>query len=149
MVFEKETDPNQSSAAAEPVADPSVELTGCSPEDQQLLQALIFGSLIESNPGDSAEFSVKLAVCAHMTGGDQERYGKAVKKAVVEQVKLTEIFQRAETEAALRAFWRAVRRARNTPRTIDWLAGKFHTQQTSESVLEFLWNAERAVTASF
>ena len=138
-----------SSDAAGQAPDPSVGLTGCSPHDQQLLTALIFGAVVENNPAEAAEFAVRLAICAQMTGGDQQRYGRAVRKAVVEHVKLTEIFPRAETEAALREFWRAVRNARNNPKTIDWLATKFQSTQQSEAVLEFLWAAERALTAAF
>ncbi|HYG73602.1 MAG TPA: hypothetical protein VEK08_01115 [Planctomycetota bacterium] len=118
-------------------------------EDRDLLVGLIYGVLHEQEPVSGAEFAAKIAVCARLTNGDQDLYTKAVKKALVNESNLTELFPRTETEQAIRSFMRAIRKARNDSETLIWLGQQFEQPQTEQVVKEYLVSVERALAKNF
>jgi|GEM_PF-5784690 len=117
--------------------------------EQDLLLGLIYGVLHEPEPVGGAEFAVRIAVCARLTNGDPDLYAKAVKKAVVSETNLMDIFDRNETERVIRSFMRAARRARNDESSLTWLAGQFSEPQTVPVMKEYLCAVERALANSF
>ena len=118
-------------------------------EDKDLLVGLIYGVLHEKEPLGGAEFAAKIAVCARLTNGDQDSYSKAVKKALVNEVSLTELFPRSETEAVIRSFLRAIRRARNDQEVLVWLGQQFEEPQPDQVVKDYLVGVERALASNF
>jgi len=118
-------------------------------EDKDLLVGLIYGVLHEKEPLGGAEFAAKIAVCARLTNGDQDRYSKAVKKALVNEVNLTELFPGSETEAVIRSFLRAIRRARNDQEVLVWLGQQFEEPQPDQVVKDYLVGVERALASNF
>lgn len=118
-------------------------------EDKDLLVGLIYGVLHEKEPLGGVEFAAKIAVCARLTNGDQDSYTKAVKKALVNEVNLTELFPRSETEAVIRSFLRAIRRARNDQEVLTWLGQQFEEPQPEQTVKDYLVGVERALASNF
>src|SRR5437773_8896087 len=101
-------------------------------EDKDLLVGLIYGVLHEQDPLGGAEFAAKIAVCARLTNGDQDMYSKAVKKAIVNEANLTELFPQSETEDVIRSFLRAIRRARGDKEVLTWLGQQFESPQNDQ-----------------
>jgi len=118
-------------------------------EDRDLLVGLIYGVLHEQEPLGGAEFAAKIAVCARLTNGDQDLYSKAVKKALVNEANLTELFPSSETENVIRSFLRAIRRARNDQEVLKWLGEQFEIPQTDQVMKEYLVGVERALSSNF
>jgi len=118
-------------------------------EDKDLLVGLIYGVLHEQDPLGGAEFAAKIAVCARLTNGDQELYSKAVKKALVNETNLVELFPQAETETVIRSFMRAIRRARSDEPTLVWLGEQFEEKQPVQVIKDYLVGVERALAKNF
>jgi hypothetical protein len=116
---------------------------------EEFLLGLVCGVLNESDPLTGVDFAVKIAICAKLTGGDQAAYAKAVRKALVGELELTEIFPKNETEHAVRSFLRAVRHARANPAVISWLAKQFEVPQSETRVRDYLIAAERVLSRVF
>ena len=120
------------------------------PQDERtLLMGLIYGVLHETQPVSGVEFAVRVAVCARLAKGEPDAYGKAVKRALVKQGKLTALFPRKETEEVIRSFLRAIRHARTDEATIAWLAEQFQEPQPIAVIQEYLLAAERALANNF
>jgi hypothetical protein len=118
-------------------------------EDHNLLMALIYGVLHETDITTGAAFAVRLAVCAQLAGGDQDLYSKYVKRAVVNESRLVEMFPEAEVKAIVRGYLRAIRRARARPELVTWLTTQFAEPQDEDAVKEFLVQAERELCRNF
>jgi hypothetical protein len=118
-------------------------------EDKDLLVGLIYGVLHEHDPVGGAEFAAKIAVCARLTNGDQDLYSKAVKKALINEANLTELFPSSETENVIRSFLRAIRRARNDQEVLKWLGEQFEEPQTDQVMKDYLVGVERALSNNF
>lgn len=118
-------------------------------EEKDLLTGLIYGVLHEQDPVSGADFAARIAVCARLAHGDQEVYGRAVKKAVVSEGNLTELFGRQETEDVIREFLRAIRRARNNAETLRWMAEQFAEPQSNVVMKDYLVAVERSLANNF
>lgn len=116
---------------------------------EELLMGLIYGVLQENDPLTGVDFAVKIAVCARLTGGDKELYARAVRKALVSEKELTEIFPQSETESAAREFLRAARFARSKPTVLAWLTKQFEIPQSETRVKDYLVAAERVLSRVF
>jgi hypothetical protein len=120
------------------------EVVEANPE-RDLLMGVIFGALHEQDILSGAEFAAKIAVCAKMTNGDQEEYSRAVKRALVGNENLLDIFQGIETERCVQQFMRVIRNNRNDTETLEWLAGQFMEPQDPDVVKQYLIAVERAL----
>ncbi|HEY3318900.1 MAG TPA: hypothetical protein VGP72_00280 [Planctomycetota bacterium] len=118
-------------------------------EEKDLLVSLVYGVLHEKDPVSGATFAARLAVCARLTHGDQDAYTKAVKKAVINEESLTELFPGSETEAVLRSFLRVIRRARNNPEMITYLQEQFEEKHSEQVIKDYLVAVERSLANSF
>ena len=116
---------------------------------KELLLGLIYGVLTEPDPLTGVDFAVKLAVCAKLTAGDKDAYGKAVRKAVGGSMELAEIFPKADVEDAARSFMRAARYGRSNRHVLTWLTQQFEVTQAETRVKEYLIAAERTLGRVF
>ena len=114
-------------------------------EDKDLLLGLIYGVMHETDPVNGAEFAVKLAVCARITNGDADEYAKAVKKALITEGNLPDLFPQYETVKVIRGYLRAIRHCRDSADTIQWLGEQFENQQTPDTVRDYLLVVERVL----
>lgn len=114
-------------------------------EDQEILLALIFGVLHEEDIVGGAEFAAKLAVCARMTNGNEEEYGKAVKRVLISEDNLLDLFPERETELVVQGFLRAIRRARSNADALAWLGQQFGEPKDVDTIKTYLVAVERAL----
>jgi len=131
-VLESSTTPPQEAAQE---ADP----------ERDLLLGLIFGAIHEQDILGAAEFATKIAVCAKMTAGNQEEYSRAVKRTIVANENVLDVFPGIETERTVQQFMRAIRRSRHRDDTLVWLAGQFMEPQQPDTVRDYLVSVERAL----
>ena len=118
-------------------------------EETDHLLALIFGVLHEDDIVGGAPYAAKLAICARMTNGNQEAYGRAVKRAIVMQELLLNLFDQSETQGVVQQFLRAIRKARRDPETMQWLREQFPQPQESDTVKTYLVTVERELANAF
>jgi hypothetical protein len=114
-------------------------------EERDLLMGLIFGAIHEQEIVGAAEFASKIAVCAKMTAGNQEEYSRAVKRCIVSNENVLDVFPGVETERTVQQFMRAIRRSRNNDEIIQWLAEQFMEPQQPDTVKQYLVAVERAL----
>jgi hypothetical protein len=114
-------------------------------EDQDLLLALIFGVLHEEEIVGGAEFAAKLAICARMTNGNEEEYGKAVKRVLIAEENVLDLFPERETELVVQRFLRAIRKSRNNAPMLTWLGEQFPEKKEIDVVKNYLVAVERAL----
>lgn len=114
-------------------------------DEKELLLGLIFGAIQDREISNAAEFSAKLALCAKMAAGDGEEYKRFVKRVVIRQERILDVFPSPDCQRALLQFLRAIRSSRNDDATLEWLAGKFIEPQDPDGVKAYLINVERVL----
>lgn len=114
-------------------------------EERDLLLGLIFGAMHEQEIVGAAEFASKIAVCAKMTAGNQDEYSRAVKRCIVSNENVLDVFPGPDTERTVQQFMRAIRRSRSNEETLTWLAEQFMEPQQPETVKQYLVAVERAL----
>lgn len=117
--------------------------------EEDLLASLIYGVLHEEEPLTGAEFAVKIAVCARLTNGDQEEYGKAVRKAMSSDGRLIDIFPAPQVEVIIKDYLRTVRKARNNQLLLVWLGNQFPEPKSEAFMREYMIAVERVLSANF
>jgi len=114
-------------------------------DERELLLGLIFGAIQDHEIANAAEFSAKLALCAKMSAGDSEEYGRFVKRVLIREERILDVFPSPDCQQTLLQFLRVIRRSRNDDATLEWLAGKFIEPQEPDGVRAYLINVERVL----
>lgn len=114
-------------------------------DERELLLGLIFGAIQDREITPAADFAARIAICARMAAGNQVEYGRYVKRLLIRNEKILEVFSDSESHRAVLQFLRAIRNSRNDEKTLEWLATHFMEPQEAETVRTYLIAVERVL----